>query len=151
MKGGPVHCILAALALLLAASPAAAADASDAREGRDWQCGRLQVMVWADKYGDENGENRPAPPFKNAFWIVKHGEAVTRLPPRLFKIKDIPKLPKVELYYRGKRCTALWTYEDDPSPDEPAAVIPIPDELLEQARRASEARRPVIRAVKGGR
>jgi hypothetical protein len=128
--------IFAAIAVLALSVPPA--NASDAREGRDWQCGRFQVMVYADKYR----EPRPLPPFKNAFWIVKHGEAVARLPSRFFTLKDW------ELYYRGKRCTALWgEAEDDPSPDVSTPVLPIPDELLEQARRASEARRPVVRAV----
>jgi hypothetical protein len=51
-----------ALALLLLASPAMAADESDAREGRDWQCGSA---LWGeaedDPSPDESGPVLPIP------------------------------------------------------------------------------------------
>jgi hypothetical protein len=99
---------------------------ADARPGEDWKCGRLPVFVYADKYGDENGENRPAPPFKLAF---DHGKTGKRLPSHLFTGGG-----GAQLYYRGRRCT--WI--DDP-PDDTA--VPSRKEDIRQLRQ------PVIRAL----
>ena len=91
-----------ALMLALASFQMPLRDA-DARPGEDWKCGRLPVFIYADKYGDKNGENRTAPPFKMAF---DHGKTGKRLPSHLFTQKLSATTGELKaLYYRGKRCT----------------------------------------------
>ena len=123
-----------ALMLALASFQMPLRDA-DARPGEDWKCGRLPVFIYADKYGDKNGENRTAPPFKMAF---DHGKTGKRLPSHLFTQKLSATTGELKaLYYRGKRCT--WI---DPSPDSDGdTVVPSRKEDIRQLRQ------PVIRAL----
>jgi hypothetical protein len=108
---------------------------AEARPGEDWKCGRLPVFVYADKYGDENGENRPPPPFKMAF---DHGKTGKRLPSHLFTQKLSATTGELKaLYYRGKRCT--WI--DDPPPDSDG------DTVVPSSKDLRQTRQPVIRAL----